>query len=1274
MVEKKLRFSFLLLYSINVFFLFYNALAEFAPLSSNTLAHGISLLSSDQNSIKLIYRNKEPKPFHIYLAVPPVGDLQVRTINLLSKTTVEKEIASIEKPAFIRDLRVTKLTVNPTIQIGTTLHKFTELQIEIFTTETAQTIKKRNYKPQNFCYGLDRVLSKLLFNYKYNDKFRYKRDISYNEITYPGLIHPLFFSSKSHFLKLKVSKPGLYKIGYYELAKTVKPESIDPRTFQLFTLDTETNSVIEVALDVVGEKDGKFNLGDYIVFYGIPLNTAYTEERIYWLTWGLQSGLRMETKFQNSLDTICPHWFWNKLHFEENKIFEDSTIYKKDNWFWQVIEKNKACVIPISFYNLAPLYGQSTISINFYGKTNSKHCVAVFLNDIFLCSTSWVGKQECHLTTSLPYSYVTDAKNFLKITLSNSEKTIRGEDINEVYLNFIEVEYPRYIILEPEYYLEFISSEKGVSLEKIENLENTLFYFVNNPFKPIKIITQKCSNEPGHYVLATISAASTIVPQTRIPKKNLRKSTNSADYLIITHEKFTTAAQKLAQFRRKRNNVKVEIVDIQDIYDQFNYGIFDPRAIRYFLEYVYHCWKEPSPNYIVLIGDATSDYKHRLENNVFNFVPTYIVNHTADQIISSDINVFSSDLWYTEISGDDPFPDFVIGRISVCNETDAEAVVDKIIKYEMEPVLSEWKTRILLVSDDGFENNNSQLIQKIIPQYCKIERIDLRNYGFVDNFFLPSDTKSKLCLEGNLALLDFISKGNLITVYFGHGSPNVWAHERLLFGGNSKNSDVKKLNNGPLLHFSIELTCSTGQIDYPIPPWNICLAEDMLRAKNGGAIGLYVPTGKGFTPNHQLLCENLLKALFLDENTIVGEAISQAVIEYLFEKRNDNTPQMFVYLGDPLLKLAFPKHYVEIKATENFGNHLLEINGIVKGAANKFNVGEGKIWIKNPSYVDLDKQFLPWICDSFFSFETVLYFKIQKGKFSINLELPTAFLHEKYSMLIQVYLWNKDKTLDAWGGCVISKNTFTNASISIEKAQSTEAIKKLPDLAVSSTDLYLLKEKYIEGETVFLDVVVHNYGSTTAKNVEVVGYEGNPKKGGKLLSNMASWDFPIIDSLPPYTSKKVRLRWDAFNNAGDKEIFVVIDPHDYIKEEKEDNNMAFIKFHVNTKPNLIILHKEVVKQSIEEFQKSRTATLLAKIANIGESDAKNVVVQFYNILEDETKIPIGEEINIPVLKANEEKVIQTKWCIPEGLKKYNLMVEVGIKTAFEKIQDLFPQP
>src|SRR5207249_2039678 len=62
-------------------------------------------------------------------------------------------------------------------------------------------------------------------------------------------------------------------------------------------------------------------------------------------------------------------------------------------------------------------------------------------------------------------------------------------------------------------------------------------------------------------------------------------SAHNGNLVIITHTDFMTQAQAWATYRRTHDQITVEVVDIADIYDEFNYGIHSATPLFSFLNY-----------------------------------------------------------------------------------------------------------------------------------------------------------------------------------------------------------------------------------------------------------------------------------------------------------------------------------------------------------------------------------------------------------------------------------------------------------------------------------------------------------------------------------------------------------------------------------------------------------------------------------------------------------------------------------------------------------------
>ena len=107
------------------------------------------------------------------------------------------------------------------------------------------------------------------------------------------------------------------------------------------------------------------------------------------------------------------------------------------------------------------------------------------------------------------------------------------------------------------------------------------------------------------------------------------------------------------------------MVDVADIFDEFGYGLVSPQAIKDFITYAYENWQAPAPQYVLLVGDTTYDYKDNRNLGTVNYVPGYLIytTHLGETI---------SDDWYVQVSGADAVPDLYIGRLPANSAAQAE--------------------------------------------------------------------------------------------------------------------------------------------------------------------------------------------------------------------------------------------------------------------------------------------------------------------------------------------------------------------------------------------------------------------------------------------------------------------------------------------------------------------------------------------------------------------------------------------------------------------------
>jgi len=177
---------------------------------------------------------------------------------------------------------------------------------------------------------------------------------------------------------------------------------------------------------------------------------------------------------------------------------------------------------------------------------------------------------------------------------------------------------------------------------------------------------------------------------------------------VITHSAFSDAAARLSAHRASQG-LRAQVVDIQDVYDEFGYGVVGTEALRSFLAYAYTSWQKPAPSYVVLMGDGHYDPKNYAGYGRTSFIPPYLARYVA-------------------VAGADQFPDIMLGRIAVNSSAQADAVVDKVIAYEESPAPGDWSRRILAVADNAdsrgnFSQISDSLLACCVPSSYQVERV-----------------------------------------------------------------------------------------------------------------------------------------------------------------------------------------------------------------------------------------------------------------------------------------------------------------------------------------------------------------------------------------------------------------------------------------------------------------------------------------------------------------------------------------------------------------------
>ena len=615
--------------------------------------------------------------------------------------------------------------------------------------------------------------------------------------------------------KLGVNRDGLYRVSYAELeAAGLDLNASDPRTFTLSTQGTE------VAIVVSGEDDGAFNPDDAIIFYGQKANTKFADVNVYWLTWGGIDGLRMAG--QDGAPTgsgVVPESFRTTQHVEQNVYYQSSrpSGIDLDRWYWNYIwatsPATTSYTTTLSALAVGPAAtGPLTATVRGLFKGYSavpQHHTLVYLNGNLIDDATWASTAEYAFEVDVPQPFLIEGIN----TLTVSAPMDGGITSDNFLINRFEIDYHRTFAANGDS-LAFDNETAGTWEYAINGFttDSVQIFDVTAPAAPIRILSPvvdpdgstytarfEQTIDGGHqYVASTPAQFASVLSIAADHPSDLRATTNRADYVIITHGDFYTGVQTLADYRAAQG-LRAIVVNVEDIYDEFNDGIFAPDAIRDFLAYAYANWTAPAPSYVVLVGDGHYDFKDYLGYGETNFIPPYLAD------VDPWIKEAAADNRYVCVSGADNFPDMHLGRLPVRSRAEVQAVITKIMDYEQNPAPGTWNQQTLFVTDNpdtagNFYAYSDAVANYYVPSPYTVQKI---YYG---------RTHTNVT-QARADIITALNEGRLIVNYVGHGAIFNWATEQLL-----SRSSASTLTNSGKLPFVVPMACLDGMYIYPALP------------------------------------------------------------------------------------------------------------------------------------------------------------------------------------------------------------------------------------------------------------------------------------------------------------------------------------------------------------------------------------------------------------------------------------------------------------------------
>lgn len=334
------------------------------------------------------------------------------------------------------------------------------------------------------------------------------------------------------------------------------------------------------------------------------------------------------------------------------------------------------------------------------------------------------------------------------------------------------------------------------------------------------------------------------------------------DYLIITNNKFSEAADSLALWR-KYCGLRTKIEFIENI---GNTAV----QVKNYIQSAYDTW-DPAPTYILLLGDA-------------EYIPT---NYETDHP-SSDNGRIGTDLYYATVDGSDFLPDLFISRIPVDFEIEALTFANKIINFEKNPPTDPSFYNNVEVAayfqdddSDGYEDSRFILTSEEIRNFLLSEGYSTNRIYYANPSVTPTNYNNGSYANGEplppeilrsngflwngdaADISSAIESGSFLVNHRDHGSRSGWGDPYYRSG------HVRDLTNRGKLPIVFSTNCATGwfdnETDDPITGTSAnseCFVEYWIRNILGGALGVFGSTRVSYSGYNDALAKGYFDAIW----------------------------------------------------------------------------------------------------------------------------------------------------------------------------------------------------------------------------------------------------------------------------------------------------------------------------------------------------------------------------------------------------------------------------
>lgn len=719
------------------------------------------------------------------------------------------------------------------------------------------------------------------------------------------------------YLKVGITQKGIHKLSFSSLPSDFPAN--DPGKIQLWhrgkqiaILSTDNNEILFYAVPNDGASDSL--LYRPMSSRTNPYWSMYSDEGAYFLTVGETAGLRAERINKPADPGVTPQNYHTAVYTTvyKNEYSLSTSTYLRPSFFNSYFEIGASKTGKVSLDGKPTVYAfqltnpvknisyRPNIRLMVHGRSSGTKNIEISVgkNDQSLRLVRSITNSGFEGST---YSFDLedgdlDDQNKGIISI----KATGGNAVDAYSLAYYTLSYSQALDLKGRNTAELglpATSQTFSKLNVTNAPSNARILLISDQDKPKVIEGQSTElmvpRLAGKNEALYVSNETVAVQSAKVTKVDFSaKYPTNGNYIIVTSGNTLDGAKAYAAYRGSADGggFRTLVVDVKDLYNQFNYGEPSPLAIRRFADYMLS--DANKEKYLFLVGKSIT-YNERMVRELPNEVPT-IGFPASDVLLVDGLAGVPKDI-----------PAMPVGRLSAINNQNILDYLQKVKDYEHHTTGSVgWRKNVLHLNGGKTVSEITQLknlLGALVPKVAD---------GIVGGKVTPFVKQQAIGEVETVNITSEVNSGVGLITYFGHGSTTVTDLDMGYITDANRGYNNKGMY--PMMYFN---GCGVGNIfsarfnPNPAASDRYPLSMDWTLTPNKGAIAIIANSFESFVSPSSKYLNQLYTNMFTDSTTFnlsIGKiqvAVAKKILAEDAGAYNVQNIHQSVLQGDPALKV-----------------------------------------------------------------------------------------------------------------------------------------------------------------------------------------------------------------------------------------------------------------------------------------------------------------------------------------------------------------------------------